>query len=187
LVLPLFPRYHKAASKNSYQLQKPNGGHSIVILGGKSAHPNRSKNRSKHTLNNLETALRNSSEENMLTLQDDCEEGIDDEGNQKHVRSEDEGRRRDAQKALLGPVYNGQAIIKQTTIDVTFKTTEGEAVNPDGTRRRDDLWMAKELPKIPVTIPSLCPSSSLPFIYALSRLPNKFHLFPEELAPHSFY
>jgi hypothetical protein len=35
-----------------------------------------------------------------------------------------------------------------------------------------------------VTIPSRCPSSSLPFISALSRLPNKFHLFPEDLAPN---
>jgi hypothetical protein len=31
----------------------------------------------------------------------------------------------------------------------------------------------------PVTIPSLCHSSSLPFIYTLSGLSDKFHLFPK--------
>jgi hypothetical protein len=35
-----------------------------------------------------------------------------------------------------------------------------------------------------VAIPSLYPSSSLPFIYTLSRLSNKFHLFREDAAPN---
>lgn len=78
----------------------------------------------------------------MLTVQDDRDEEV---GNRR-------GNRRGCecmQREMMSPVCNGRAIVKETTIDVSFKVTEGESVNADGTRRRDEMWLAKELPKIP--------------------------------------
>ncbi|KUJ17191.1 uncharacterized protein LY89DRAFT_734174 [Mollisia scopiformis] len=150
LALPLFRRLRKPPPKNSYQLQKPYGGHSIVILGGKSAHPqNRNKSRSKLAINDLETTILNSSEDNILTLVDDAGERA---GERDLPRAA--GRAVDlesgARKKVTSPVCDGKtAIIKQTSFDVSFKVNEGEGVNIDGTRRRDEMWMTKELPKIP--------------------------------------
>lgn len=42
-----------------------------------------------------------------------------------------------------------KVIVKQTSFDVTYKVKEGPGLNADGTRLRDEMWMAKELPKIP--------------------------------------
>ncbi|CZR67026.1 uncharacterized protein PAC_16925 [Phialocephala subalpina] len=151
LIPPLFRRWRKEPPKNSYQLQqKLYGGHSIVIRGGRS---NPSKNRSKSNVDDIGTTVHNSSEENILTLHDTEEARIDarpssDFGNRERDLERGEGGGKERRGS--SPIRDAKkSIIKQTSFDVSFKDNVGEGINPDGTRKRDEMWLAKELPKIP--------------------------------------
>ncbi|KAF8853417.1 hypothetical protein BDZ45DRAFT_806696 [Acephala macrosclerotiorum] len=149
LILPLFRRWRKVPPKTSYELQqKPYGGHSIVIRGGRS---NPSKNKSKSNIDDLETTVYNSSEENILTVLDSEDTRIDERQGSAREGDLESGGGGTKDRTGSSPICDRKkTIVKQTSFDVSFKVTVVVGANPDGgTRKRDDMWMMKELPKIP--------------------------------------
>lgn len=156
LILPLVRRWGKTPPTNSYEL-KHTPGHSISVTGGTA--------RRKRTLGQteLETRADSSSESVENILQ--CGEGKEDvmpkqdlvrvESFEEDVEAqawvgnmvELEVERRQRAEVSVGVVAIGFGvgkIVKQTSYDVSY-----DEMRDDIDAAKREMWMAKELPKIP--------------------------------------